>query len=214
MPDGIATGSVKAFKTHYLETDRLKRDQPDVFFGEDSVFEELVAKFGGATFCDGLYRICDRRQVGEATATMRRAFAEFSDRIRVFGYDWLGRQFAADYGRMKNGKPQVLLLEIGAGEAMSIPTSLIEFHDTELVEFPNDALAKDFFFEWRKQAPDGFGYLQCVGYKVPLFLGGKDQVENLEIIDLAVYLESCCQLRNKTKILKEGQVIRDIRFLN
>ena len=27
------------------------------------------------------------------------------------------------------------------------------------------------------------GTLQCVGYKVPLFLGGKDSLDNLEVVD-------------------------------
>ena len=39
----------------------------------------------------------------------------------------------------------------------------------------------------------------CVGYKVPLFLGGADVLANLEVIDLSVYVEICGQLRNEAR---------------
>lgn len=200
----------KEFRECYIETARMNRNQPDVFFGDDPTFESLIEQFGGVTFSHGLYRICDRRQVIEATASLHRTFSNFSEQIRVFGYDWLGRQFATDYRTKQGGQPQVLLLEVGAGEVMQIPASLSEFHNGELVNFAEDALAKNFFFEWRKANPEEIGYLECVGYKVPLFLGGKDRLENLEVISLGVYLELCGQLHDKTKTLREGQVIRDI----
>jgi hypothetical protein len=41
---------------------------------------------------------------------------------------------------------------------------------------------------------------RCVATKVPFFLGGKDSVENLEIIDLEVYWSLSGQLRNGTRV--------------
>lgn len=116
-----------------------------------------------------------------------------------FGYDWLGRYFAVDFGRMKDNQPLILLLEPGAGEAMQIPAPVTEFHNETLVELANDALALSFYKEWKEINPDDIQPDQCVGYKVPLFLNGADDIDNLELSDLSVYIEICGQLRNKVK---------------
>jgi hypothetical protein len=56
-------------------------------------------------------------------------------------------------------------------------------------------------------------FADCVGYKVPLFLGGADGLANLEVIDLSVYVEICGQLRNKVRTLAPGQSIRSVRLV-
>lgn len=49
---------------------------------------------------------------------MELVFPEFRDRIEPFAFDWLGRHFAPDRGRVANGSAQVLMLKGGVGEAM------------------------------------------------------------------------------------------------
>ncbi|OLL31498.1 hypothetical protein BTH42_11190 [Burkholderia sp. SRS-W-2-2016] len=61
------------------------------------------------------------------------------------------------------------------------------FHDQELVDYEDAALAEAFFGEWIRRGGPGPSNSQCVGYKRPLLLGGVDAVENLELIDLDVY---------------------------
>ena len=111
---------------------------------------------------------------------------------------------------MEEDEPHVLMLEIGAGEALNIPASISDFHNVELVECTNEALALSFFEEWKTLNPQKISYDQCIGYKVPLFLGGSDTVDNLEAIDLSVYVEICGQLRNKVQTLQNGQTLRNI----
>jgi len=178
--------------------------------GIDNEFCECIKELGGKTFNSGLYRVYRGDQIQQATDSMKKAFPEMKDRIICFSFDWLGRNFAIDLYRKENEKPLVLLLEPGAGEAMQIPVSIIDFHNDELVNHTNDALAVDFFKEWRSQTNLAIGYHQCVGYKVPLFLGGDDTVDNLELFDMDVYIDICGQLRNKTKELPNGMTIRDI----
>ncbi|MBJ7353947.1 MAG: DUF1851 domain-containing protein [Thermoleophilaceae bacterium] len=128
---------------------------------------------------------------------MADAFPEFAQRVCPFGYDWLGRQFAVDSGRVEDGQPQVLMLEPGTGEALEIPVDFAVLHDEELVEHSDAALASAFFRAWSEVNPDALPLLrsQCVGYKVPLFLGGNDTAENLEVSDIDVYWTICGQLR-------------------
>jgi hypothetical protein len=91
------------------------------------------------------------------------------------------------------------MLEIGAGEAMEIPAGIVDFHNIELVDYMNDSLSSDFFQEWRSENDIELKYDECVGYKVPLFLGGQDDISNLERINLDVYIGICGQLRMSIK---------------
>jgi len=43
-----------------------------------------------------------------------------------------------------------------------------------------------------------------MGYRKPLFLGGSDEVENLEVSDLDVYWHIMGQIIRKTKGLPQG----------
>jgi hypothetical protein len=176
----------------------------------DPNFSHIMVALGGKTFCHGLYRILRCDQVREAKLAMEGVFPELAARIVPFGYDWLGRHFAVDLGRIKDGLPQVLMLEVGAGEAMQIPSSMEDFHNTELVNHADDALSVPFWNRWRKENTKPVAYSECVGYKVPLFLGGADNLSNLEIIDMSVYVHICGQLRTKTLSLLPGQTIRRI----
>lgn len=141
----------------------------------------LMERFAGCSFNGGLYRLHSEQsgQVGQLLAEA--AFPEYAERVRVFGMDWLGRQAAVDFARVANGQPQVVLLEPGTGEVLEIPVSFELFHDEEIVDYRNEALASDFFEEWRRSSgwDQPLRLDQCVGYALLLFLGGTDVLENL-----------------------------------
>jgi len=199
------------FRAAFTTTDDRSCGDPSAITGASaSSVSAVVSELGGQSFDNGLYRVLRAEEVDEATSAAKLAFPELAQRVLVFGYDWLGRQFAADSGRSSDGAPQVLMLEMGAGEAMQIPVDPVAFHEQELVDYADDALAKPFFHQWQSTVPTAIKHDQCVGYKVPLFLGGADTVDNLEVSDLSVYWHVCGQLRTKAKSLKEGQTLGDI----
>ena len=175
-------------------------------------YVEFMAEFAGASFCSGLYRVHDERSGPNGLRLICESFPHLAARVAPFGYDWLGRQFAVDLRRRDLGQPQVLLLEPGTGEILEVPVSFVPFHDEELIEFAEAALAKEFFERW---AAAKAGELplrrdQCAGYRVPLFLGGRDAVENLEVIDLDVYWSTCGQLRRGTMHLSPGTSVNEV----
>jgi len=121
-----------------------------------------------------------------------------------FAYDWLGRLFAIDCTRMEEGAPAILMLEPGTGQALQIPCNLISFHENELIEYGEEALAVTFYKQWIENGGDAPMQNQCVGYKKPLFLGGKDVCENVEMVDLDVYWTITAQLIHKVRGLPSG----------
>ncbi|WP_022910157.1 T6SS immunity protein Tdi1 domain-containing protein [Aestuariimicrobium kwangyangense] len=173
---------------------------------------EFAAEFAGATLGGGLYRIHDEASGAQALTLIAEAFPEYATRICPFGYDWLGRQFAVDSDRAAGGQPQVLLLEPGTAEALEIPLSFVAFHDEELIEYADAALATGFFDSWSSTNGDALPLRrdQCVGYRVPLFVGGQDVVENLEVSDLEVYWAICGQLRRGALRLPQGTAINEV----
>jgi hypothetical protein len=175
-------------------------------------YREFAAKFGGCTFGNGIYRVHDASSGPIGLRTLREAFPEHAERAVPFSFDWLGRQFAVDLERLVAADPQILLLEPGTGQVLEIPCGFVAFHNEELVEFREAALAETFFDAWCGSDPASIPleFDRCVGYRVPLFLGGADEIENLEVIDWDVYWAICGQLRRGTASLAPGTTIAKV----
>ncbi len=138
----------------------------------------------------GAYRRLDSDDVAAIADDVAAAFPEFAGRITIFGAAWLGCVFATDSAR----DGEVLLLEPGTAEALEIPVDLEEFEASELVDNADAALAFGFYQSWRNAGGAAPGPGQCIGYRVPLFLGGADEVDNLELSDLSVYWSVTAQV--------------------
>ena len=165
---------------------------------------KVAAALGGCSFESGLYRVFGVEEVAGRTELAAAAFPEFAGRIQCFGMDWLGRQFATDSARGSKADPEVLLLEPGTGEALEIPVSLSKFHDEELVDYSDAVLAVESFQDWLNRAGRAPSMDECVGYRTPLYLGGADDITNLEIYDVDVYWTISAQLLAQTRGLPVG----------
>ncbi len=164
-------------------------------------FDEPMSQYAGCTFDRGLYRLHTQASSVLANGWVAEAFPEFAHRVHCFGFDWSGDQFALDRARTHKGENLVLLLEAGTAEALEIPATFAAFHDQELVDEGEAALSISFWQEWLAANPGQvpLRFADCVGYKVPLFLGGEDTVENLEVIDVDVYWTITGQLRRQVE---------------
>lgn len=166
-------------------------------------FGELLGTFGGASFRDGVYRLLDADGVDRWTTAAGAAFPEHKGSILCFASDWLGRLFALDARR----DSQVLLLDAGAGAAHEVPRDFRDFHDVELVEESATVFEAALFKQWRAAGGTLPEPEQCIGFRVPLFLGGNVEAGNLEPVDMALYWDLCAQLRAGTRRLPPGTTI-------
>jgi hypothetical protein len=170
----------------------------------------LLAKWGGTSFSGGIYRLVRPEVIPDWVRIAEGAFPTFRDRLVPFGIDWLGRLFVLDLGRTVDGSPAVTLLEPGTGEALEIPCTAESFHESELIEYREECLAASFFEAWLKADGARPGLTECVAYRRPLFLGGSDTVENLELADIHVYWGIAEQLIRKVRGLPPGTVIDSV----
>lgn len=171
-----------------------------------------LAPYSGCNFGGGIYRLYGIEEIEAWTTTVYEGFPEYADRVRCFGRDWLCNQFCLDKQRMENGEALILLFEIGTGKVLKIPETFDNFHSALIVEDPEAVLAEGFFDRWRASVNDlrPLNASECVGYKVPLFLGGKDEVENLERADASVYWHLTAQMFLKIRDLPPGTTVRGI----
>ncbi len=165
---------------------------------------KLLLSFAGKSFNKGMYRIMTEESICCWNDLIGQVFPSFFQRITCFSYDWLGRIFAVDAGRLEDKRPGVVMFEPGTGEAFEIPCHLVSFHDVELIDHAEAALASRFHAEWLAAGGAIPRQDQCVGYKIPLFLGGKDEVGNLEVSDMSVYWTIHGQLIEKKRNLPLG----------
>lgn len=173
----------------------------------------FLAANAGRSFGGGLYRLHHLSRIGAWTQLGEEMFPEFRGGIVCFGWDWLGRQFALDRrSSSSGGDPQVLMLEPGTGEVLEIPATFATFHDEELVDFADAALAASYYDQWQAAGGQAPGEDECIGYRVQLFLGGEDTIENLEPIDGDVYWTITAQLVNETRTLPPGTSISSWRI--
>lgn len=170
----------------------------DVLSVEPSV-QALIQSLGGSSFSRGLYRVMLPNDTHEWDSTASKTFPDFAGRLSCFAYDWLGRIFALDSGRLVDGLSGVVMLEPGTAQALEIPCHLASFHDEELIEFNDAALATEFHNSWLSHGGTAPSYRQCIGYLQPLFLSGKDKITNLAVNDMNVYWEITSQLILKVR---------------
>lgn len=152
------------------------------FDGSNDLYDAFCNQFGGQSFGEGLFNTFSYNQREKWNKIIGDYFPQYNNRISVIGYDWLGRCFAK-----LNDQDIVKLFEIGTGEVINIGCSLEKLLDEEIPVYSNDSLAHNFFNSWKKETSQDIPYGSCVGYKVPLFLGGKDNISNLELSDMEVY---------------------------
>lgn len=145
---------------------------------------ERLLPLAGSTFDYGLYRIPTLEKMLRWTNVIGQLNSKYSNKAFCFAYDWWGRIFAV--------MPQptdylIWMIDPATGQDYKMVSNLAHFHDVDLVEEGDNVLDKSMFTEWYKQSHCNLQLHECVGFRIPLFLGGKDVISNMEVTDMDVY---------------------------
>lgn len=180
--------------------------------GVDEDLRAVIGLLGGKTFESGLYRVYRADQLVPRTQAVSRIFDINRPRAVVFAADWLGRQFAVCDSREPGSRRTVTCVDAGGADGFDTEQTIVEFHTQALVRQASAALAYPFFQEWMGANPSEIPPDKCVGYRIPLFLGGKDDLSNLELMEMGVYWHLCSELWDQVKDLPEGAPVGEITF--
>lgn len=159
---------------------------------------EMFAKYAGATFNRGIYRLFPVDQLRKWNGIVAEMFPHLQGKILVFGSDWRGQIYALNATRKENDQYQVQLLDPASKESLNIPATFEGFHNVELVEYPNDSLQVELYEQWLAAKEVSPAASECVGYIKPLRLGGEDSISNQEITDMEVYWSLSTQIWQQT----------------
>lgn len=159
-----------------------------------NLYEDFLNQLGGKSFGNGLFRSFSNENIEKWTTIVTEAYPEAQGQFKLFGFDWMGRCFGVS--ARKDESEKIFMFEIGTGEVFGIPCSLENFLNEEIPLYADDCLAASFFDEWMTINEEAIPYENCVGYIVPLFLGGDDEIDNLEETDMEVYWDITTQIAN------------------
>jgi len=125
----------------------------------------------------------------------------------AFATDWMGRLFLlARKLEIRSGEPHTIILAPQTGEC-----DVLDYSFAELLEaFAGDwrsLLEADRFDAWKASGGAIPSPGQCVVPKTPLFLGGSDAIEDLELMPLVVTVSLTGQLWEQVKDLPEGSSV-------
>lgn len=158
----------------------------------NDLYKDFLKQYGGKQFGSGLFVVFRENDLEKWTQIISSTFEDFKGIFKVFGYDWLGRCFAIDL--REDTKENIVMFEIGTNDVLEIPCAFREFLEKEIPLYTDACLAEKFFKEWSEFAKIKLQYGRCAGYKLPLFLGGADEKENLQDSDMEVYWDVITQI--------------------
>ena len=161
-------------------------------------YSELLLELGGKSFDNGLYTIHTFTDSLKWTGLLSQYFGKEENSFLSFGHDWMGRQFCVS----RNTNECIYMFDPATQEDFYLDENLLEFHNDSLPNLKVENLASDLFEGALKYLGiTSVSYHQCVGFKTPLFLNGKEEVSNYEVGDLEVYWDFEYQLYKQVKNL-------------
>ena len=125
-------------------------------------------------------------------------------RLLPFAYDWMGRVYGLDTTRTVDGLALVSRVEPDVGEILESDIPFDEFVADQFGADAEATLAIDFFDEWQAAGGRPLDIRECAGFRIPLFLGGTEDIAKFEIVDVDVYLTITGQLAGQTTGMEPG----------
>jgi len=170
-------------------------------------WSELLIEFGGKSFDNGLYTIHTFKDSLKWTGLLSQYFGKEENSFLSFAHDWMGIQYCVS----RNTNECIYMFDPATQEEFCIDENLMEFHNNILPESKVNNLASDFFEGACKYLKiTSISYHQCIGFKTPLFLNGKEEISNYEVGDLEVYWDFEYQLYQQVKNLPEGTRLHNV----
>lgn len=179
------------FLTNYQLTQEIPGNLTTV---RDAIAREGLAQIKKGVYNKGLYTFISDEESKELLELVKRL--GYKKDLKVFAVDWIGKIFALDpEEKDKNGCETISCYDLSAPSSSFCTQVNFEiFHNVHAVNHRNELFDSNRFDEWSKSNQPPNDGKTCVGYKVPLFLGGKDDFENMELTDRSVYLHLQAQL--------------------
>ncbi len=175
---------LKKFDLHFNLSNYFQ-EKMTIDNNKDNQFIGILKSYGSNSYDNGLYRFHSLDTYSMWNDIVIKSFPEYKNQFNCFGFDWSGRQYAIS----NNDDNLLFMFDCAAFEVFELKTNIINFHNEILVENKFDTLLEDEFNDWYSKNDKLLKINECVGFKVPLFLNGKENLDNLELFDMQFYWE-------------------------
>lgn len=153
--------------------------------------KEYFDSFGGKQFGKGLFNAIRLEDTGKWEEYIVDAFPRLAGKILPFGYTWDGIFLCVD---VRDGK--IFVCDVGTSECFWLAIALNDFLNKYLAEGYGDFFNASEYQQWiDTNGPLPYGF--CAGWRIPLFLSGKDDMGNRELCDMEVYWGITGQIRQQ-----------------
>lgn len=159
----------------------------------------------GGTLCGqlldaGVFQYLEARLGQELQAALRIGFPDYAAFAVPFAVDWMGRIFA---GLQLRSGLTVALFDVASDDVIDIGAEVFLQEIQQPADF--ELLFLDLWKDWSAHSGQrSLDYGQCVGARQPLFAGGDDRLENMELQDVSVYWSVTAPLLATSRGLPEG----------
>lgn len=169
-------------------------------YGND--YRTFVIGFGGIQFGRGLFTVLDKANALVLEKKLGYAFPEYKGSFRLFGFDWMGRCFAVP----SDNEDKVIVFDPGVFEAYDVSLGFRDFVNKAIPMSTNECLSSDAFISWYKATGETPAEGSCIGYKIPLFLGGADAIDNFETVNMEEYWDIITKAGRKLRGLEDEEL--------
>jgi hypothetical protein len=105
------------------------------------------------------------------------------------------------------------MLDPSTVQGYDIEEDIKLFHNRDMVVDRDETVSENAFDLFLKElAVDKIAYNECIAHKIPLFLGGSDDITNYKVSNMEVYWETQYQIYMQVKDLPPGTKINSVKF--
>jgi hypothetical protein len=180
------------------------------------LFTRFIRESGGRSFGGGMLRFLSAESEPSVSRWGRSGWREDWPTLPpgvVFATDWCGRLYLFASGKkLRNGEPRVARFDPAAAEPAVLDANFGEFLGGVIPSHWRELLDADRLETWVAAGNPRPGPEECVVPKVPLFLGGSDAVESLELTSLVVAVSLAGQIWEQVKDLPPGTPVSSIKL--
>lgn len=178
------------FEANFKPATKPRRVNPwlEPILASEPHYQEFASKYAGTVFRAGLYRFYDSETGPFMQEMATDAFPDLHPEARVFGSDWLGRQYAMHPPTGPLASSYVVMLDVETGGTYGVGANFIYFHEKYLT-FDERFINRQLFQEWASN--NWYEELEnpysSVGYVDSLSIGGQLSASNLRLVNMKTH---------------------------
>ncbi len=167
----------------------------------------ILALVGGRSFNLGAFRTFSTESSKDWNDVISDAFPAYKGIIRCIGFGWDGQVIAEVLRDREDIERGVAIFNPNTAETLNAPVSIVDFMNDMIGDDEEDVLEAGLYLTWLKADKTPVQIDECVGYDVPMFVGGDQSMENMNVIDFEVYWDISRDLIKKYFDAEDGDAI-------